>query len=150
MRLTALSALTFVLSSSGCCWLFHYHCPPPPDLDYGATATAVRAAETALQGMYRQCFPDNYDRESFFKDLEDPKLDFSDKNLSYLRLAEVDVWPEEDCTGYVLVAYRLQPKRVMLWDLASTNRIDGQGRDEKPPVEPYPPRKALYKCTCKP
>jgi hypothetical protein len=151
-RTISLGLVALMLTGlSGCCWIAFGicdRCGKCPDPYYGPVEEAARAAVHTLQGKYSRCFPANYSREAFFKDLE-AQSDFGDANLGNLRLATVDVWTESDCTGYVLVAHRPGSHDIILWDKSSTtSSIDGKGIDGRPPTQNPPERKPPTMCSC--
>ena len=138
-RLSPIVFTLLALPLGGCCWLGNLTCADcrKPD-PYGQVAVAVLTAGHALEAKHHFCFPVDYGRAQFFRDLADQPM--SEDALGYLHLAEIDVWTDADCMGYVLVAHRPGGKDVMLWDLSkSTSLIDGQAKDGKAPG-PVPPR----------
>jgi hypothetical protein len=140
-----------LVPQSGCCWWGYLTCAdcrkaPAPD-NYGQVVTAVLTAGHALQAKHKWCFPADYNRQSFFSDLQDQGL--SDENLGRLRLAALDIWTDDDCKGYVLVAHRPESAEILLWDRSkSTSTIDGKGGDGKPPAENPPARTPPAQCSC--
>jgi hypothetical protein len=137
--LTALSA-----PLSGCCWLDKSKCPDGPGNVYERTALAVDKSARSIHGQYGSCLPSTYDKATFISDLQ--KIgDLHAEDMKMLQAADLDVWTDHDCVGYVLVAKN--KGQTLLWDRSETrSTLDGPGNTQ--PMPPVPARQPPQSCTC--
>jgi hypothetical protein len=149
LRRVFLPALVLVIAGgiAGCCWICRSHsvsCHADPA--YPALAFAVERALHTIHGQYSSCLPPNYETSAFLGDLQAHHA--SEDELQTLRSVGLEIWTDQECSGYVLVARSTVSGRVLLWDRSTTRaRLDGPSVEGRPPEAP-PPRTPPASCTC--
>ncbi len=132
---------------SGCCWLNKSRCEQAPG--YPAVALAVEKAARSIHGQWGTCIPSSYDSATFLSDLR-KNQDLRDEDEKALSSVDLDVWTDENCAGYVLVARNKSNHQMVLWDKSATrSTLDGPGaNNQAPPTAPaHTPPTA---CACTP
>jgi hypothetical protein len=149
LRRTFFPTLVLVIAGglAGCCWICRSRsvsCHADPA--YPSLAFAVERALHTIHGQYGPCLPASYEASTFVTDLQ--ASHFSEDELQILRSVGLEIWADQECSGYVLVARSIFSGRVMLWDRSATRaRLDGPSVEGRPP-EALPPRMPPASCTC--
>ena len=108
---------------------------------YSELQTARGMAVYDLSKKYKSCFPPDYNEAAFMRDVQ--AVPSKKNHAEVLKSMKLEVWAEDDCQGYVLVARCPATNQVMLWDKSSSpSTPDGSIMDPNsppPPVHGGPP-----------
>jgi hypothetical protein len=142
-RFLVLVALATQLS--GCCWFNKSRCEQ--NLGYPDIALAVEKAARSIHGQYGACIPAAYDSATFLADLQ-KNQDLREEDVKALSSVDLDLWTDENCVGYVLVASHKTNHQIVLWDKSVTrSTLDGSSVNGQPPP-PAPARTPPTTCAC--
>jgi hypothetical protein len=76
--------------------------------------------------------------------------DLRDEDQKALFSVDLDLWTDENCAGYVLVASNKTNHQTVLWDKSVTrSTLDGPSVNNQPPASP-PARTPPTTCACTP
>jgi hypothetical protein len=109
---------------------------------YSELQTARGMAVYDLSKKYKSCFPPDYNEAAFMRDVQ--AVPSKKNHAEVLKSMKLEVWAEDDCQGYVLVARCPATNQIMFWDKSSTmSTIDGpmfsDPNSPPPPVHGSPP-----------